>query len=377
MIVEVTQENLAKALSMIVRIVGLKSTLPILNNVLLRTEKGRLTLTATDLELGLTTGIGAKIEKEGSFTLPAKLLGDLVATANGPTIRLAQKEGAMSVKMVDNEATIKGVPPDEFPLIPEVKQDPFISTSPLLLKDALRKAIVAAAVDEARPALSGVLFWRRGNILRLTATDSYRLAETKIDVSSAKESKTKDSTKAEAETKLIVPLRCAQELTRLLESGDDVVSVATSENQAFFKAPSFTLVSRLVEGEFPNYVDIIPASGQTTAKLPTDDLLRAIKVAALFAREVANHITLSASKGSLTVRAASPQLGENVATLAAETTGADLSVSFNARYLLDAVGSIASKIIDITLTGSTSPAVFREEGNPNFLHLVMPLRVVA
>ena len=369
---EVTHENLAKALGMVARTVGVRSALPILNNVLLKTEKGRLRLSATDLEVGITTWIGAKIDQEGAYTVPAKLFGDYIAAASGKTIRMEQQEGTLRVTTEEGEAAIKGLPADEFPLIPQIEGEPLLLISPLRFKEALRKTVVAAAIDETRPTLSGVLLWKEKGELRVTATDSYRLSEAKVSV---EKSGRNDAKKSGGTTKVIVPHRVAQELIRLLEAADEEVALAVSENQALFKTSSMTLVSRLIEGEFPNYVDIIPAKGTTTVTTATEELLRAIKVASLFAREVGNHITLSVHpKGSLEVRATSPQVGENVANISATIAGEEQSVSFNARFLQDAVASIGSKETQILLTGKTSPAVFREEGNTDFLHLVMPLR---
>lgn len=368
--VEVVQDNLAKALGMATRIVGVRSTLPILNNVLLKTEKGKLRLSATDLEVGISTWVGAKIEKEGSYTVPAKLFGDYIAAGSGKTIRLEKQEAALKVADGQGEAAIKGLPADEFPVIPELTGTSLFSLPPIILKEALKKVIIAAALDETRPTLAGVLFWKAGNLLRVTATDSYRLAEAKITLGKA------EGKSADSETKVIIPQRVAQELIRLLEGADEIIEVAVSENQALFKAASFTLVSRLIEGEFPSYTDIIPAKGATDMSLSTDEFLRSVKVASLFAREIGNHITLLAKpKGELTVQASSPQVGEHVAHLPATITGEDQSVSFNARFLTDALASIGSKETAIVFTGKTSPAVFREEGNADFLHLVMPLRL--
>lgn len=368
--IEVTLDNIARALNSISRVTGIRSTLPILNNVLLKTEKGRLQLSVTDLEIGATTWIGAKIEKEGAFTVPARLLTEYVAAGTGKTIRLEKKEAQLSVQTDQGEATIKGLPADEFPLIPETENSPLFTLATPLLKEALKKTVGACAQDEARPALSGVLFWKKAGLVRLTATDSYRLAEVQIALPPREGSKT------EQETKIIVPQRAVTELVRLLENGDNEISVVVSEAQSLFRAPSFLLVSRLIAGEFPNYIDIIPDKEQTRLKVETKELQRAVKVAALFAREVGNHITLVAHpSGGLTVRAASPQIGENETKLAASVSGEELTVAFNARYLTEALGSINSKMTDIALTGKTSPAVFREEDNSSFLHLVMPLRV--
>jgi len=254
-------------------------------------------------------------------------------------------------------------------LIPEPKGTELLFLSPLLFKEGLKKAVVAAAADEARPTLSGVLFWREGPKLRIAATDSYRLAEVQYLLATGRE-------KTEAPTKVIIPQRAAHELLRLLEGATETVSMVVTENQALFATPSFLLVSRLIEGEFPKYADIIPKEGKTTVQLPTEELLRTVKVASLFAREAGNHITLTVHpKGEVVVKAASPQVGEHETRLPATATGEEQSVSFNARFLQDAAASIATKEVEILLTGKTSPALFREEGNRDFLHLVMPLRL--
>src|SRR3989304_5871738 len=159
---EVIQENLAKALSMAKRIVGVRSTLPILNNVLLKTEKGKLRLSATDLEVGITVWIGAKIEKEGSFTLPAKLFGDYIAAGTGKTIHIEQGEGMLKISDGQGEAAIKGLPADEFPVIPELTGTPLLSLPPILSKEVMRRADTAADADDPRPTPAGVLLWKTG-----------------------------------------------------------------------------------------------------------------------------------------------------------------------------------------------------------------------
>lgn len=364
MTISCTQEKLAQALSTVSRVVGTRTTLPILSNILMKTEKGQLRLSATDLEIGLSVWVGARVEKEGALTIPGRLFSDFVAAVPGKTIQLAVDGTKLLVSAESAEATLMGLPASEFPLIPELSGGTTINLPAASLASALKKTVGAAAVDESRPILSGVLLWASPEGLRLVATDSYRLSEVILPVN------------PKAEVKAVIPLRAAQELLRLAEAEDGEVALTVSENQISCKTSAASLVTRLIEGEFPNYADVVPKAFPSEISVETQELARALKVASLFAKEAAGSITLEIAPGKklLTIFAASAQVGENKTTLPVEGKGDTLTVSFNARFLQDALSQVSTKTAEIGFAGALAPALVREDQNPHFFHLVMPLR---
>jgi DNA polymerase-3 subunit beta len=359
-----TQEKLAQALSTVSKVVGVRTTLPILSNILLKTEKGQLKLSATDLEIGLSVWIGAKVEEEGALTIPGRLFSDFVAAALGKTIDL--KVDGMKLKVVAGgvEATLSGMDASEFPVIPEVSSGTTVKFPAQIFSSALSKTVSAAALDESRPVLSGILLWATPEGIKIVATDSYRLSEVTIP------------SKEKAQVKAVIPLRAAQELLRLSEQEGGEIALTFGENQVSFKSENTSMIARLIEGEFPNYQEVVPKSFTSEISVETKEIARALKVASLFAREAAGSLTLEVnpSKKNLTILAASPQVGENKTTLPIEGKGENLSVSFNARFLSDAVAQVTSKTCEIGFAGPLAPALVREDQNPLFFHLVMPLR---
>jgi DNA polymerase-3 subunit beta len=358
-----TQEKLAQALSTVSKVVGIRTTLPILSNILLKTEKGQLKLSATDLEIGLSVWIGAKVEEEGALTIPGRLFSDFVAAALGKTIDLKVDGTKLEVVAGGAEATLSGMDASEFPVIPEVSSGTIVKFPAHVFRSALSKTVSAAALDESRPVLSGILLWATPEGIKIVATDSYRLSEVTIP------------SKEKAQVKAVIPLRAAQELLRLSEE-DGEIALTFGENQVSFKSENTSMIARLIEGEFPNYQEVVPKSFTSEVSVETKEIARALKVASLFAREAAGSLTLeiSPSKKTLTILAASPQVGENKTTLPIEGKGESLSVSFNARFLSDAVAQVTSKTCEIGFAGPLAPALVREDQNPLFFHLVMPLR---
>lgn len=363
-----TQENLSKALVTVGRVVSSRSSLPVLGNVLLSTDSSRLKLAATNLEIGINYWIGSKIEQEGSITIPARLLSEFISSLPAGNIELAGSETNLTLKTPHYQSTINGIAADEFPLIPEIKTKAILTLPASQLHDAISQIVVAASLDENRPVLAGVYFYINDDQLVLAATDSFRLAERRLNL--------KD--KPNKELSVIIPTRTIQELIRIVNDATGDVQMFIDENQVMFKVDSIELTSRLIEGQFPNYQQIIPEKVETTAIVDNAEFSRITKVASLFARENAGSIRLEIqAEGQVTISSSTAQVGENNSTAECEVRGDDGEISLNSRYLSEALGTIKSKRVDFSISGKLNPCVIRPEEEPkdgSYLHIIMPLR---
>ncbi|EKD56014.1 MAG: DNA polymerase III, beta subunit [uncultured bacterium] len=359
------QEKLNKSLNIVNKIIGVRGTLPILNNILLATDKGRLKLASTDLEIGITTWVGAKIEIEGSITLPAKVLTDFVGTNDDEKIDLELKETTLEIKSNKYNAHIKGIESSEFPLIPEIKTDKLLSLPVKLLQEAIRKILFSVATDETRPVLTGVYFVVDKNTLKLATTDSYRLAEATIKL---EQSATKSAS-------IIIPSRTMSELGRILSAVNSNVDVYLEENQILFMLGDTQIISRLIEGNFPDYTQIIPKDHSSQFEVVTNELAKVVKMASFFARESANNIKLNFTDNELLVSAVSPQLGDNVSKIPIKSEGENLDIAFNAKFVLDILGIIDEESVIVEANGKLQPTIIKPLKDKKFLYVVMPLRV--
>ncbi|MEI6039938.1 MAG: DNA polymerase III subunit beta [Candidatus Berkelbacteria bacterium] len=361
-----TQENLAKGLSIVSRSVGTRATLPVLNNILLQTDKGRLKLSATDLEIGIHTWVGAKIDAEGGITVPARLLIDFVNNNTDKNIELELKEQVLKISSDRFKANINGIEASEFPLIPQVKKSVEIELAKQELIGAINKTVIAAAMDESRPVLAGVYFFNQEQQMKVVATDSYRLAEQTITLIN----------KPEKDFKFIVPQRTIAELGRILSSAGEKVRVLPGENQVEFVMEDTILVSRLIEGTFPDYAQIIPKESKTTMEVATAEFNNAIKMASLFARESANNIKLRiTAPDKVEVLATSSHVGDNISTVTGVVKGDSLEVAFNAKFILDCLAVIGSERITLDLLNNMAAGVIRGNKDKNYLYVIMPLRI--
>lgn len=359
-----TQEHLAKALSAVSRFVNPRGTLSILGNVLLETADGRLRISATNLELGIDYFIGAKIEQEGSLTIPARLFNDYVNNLSEEKVELTAKDSTLHVKSTGTQSSINGIPASEFPLIPEVKGGKAVTVSSSGIRDIISKVGIAASTDETRPILSGVLFHFKEPELKVAATDSYRLAELTMRFEKA----------APEELKVVVPAKALAELGRVVD--DSEVTLRTAENQIQFETENVRLVGRLLEGEFPNYEQIIPEKLETTAAIPREDFMSKVRIASLFSQDAGLGVRLGfGPPGKVEISSEAAQVGDSKASLSAKVDGPENSVSFNARYLLDALRAMNGETITLATSGKLSPGLLRSEKESDYLYVIMPLRV--
>ena len=363
--VQVTQENLAAALNSISRIAGRNTSLPILSNILLKTVKNRLFIAATNLEIAITEYIGAKVVAEGDITVPARLLADFVSNLPSGNIELAVDGTSLSVIEENYSSTIHGMASGDFPAIPDVKTDQFIDVDSGKLKEAIAQVSGAASSDETRPVLTGVVVKVTDDKLKLAATDSYRLAEKKISLAKKHEPRS-----------VIVPARSLQELQRLI-GNEKTVQVYIEEDQVKFVSGDRELTSRLIEGNYPDYEQLVPSETATSFTVDREELMRITKISSLFARDAAGSVTLATNKteGKVRLSSVAAQVGDNTSSIDVGDLNNDDQVTFNARYLIDALNALPAAKITFGFSGKLAPCVLRPiQKDMDDLYLIMPLR---
>jgi DNA polymerase-3 subunit beta len=367
----VMQENLARGLSTVSRAVSSRSSLPVLANVLLRTEDAGLKLTATNLEIGITSWVPGKIDTEGALTVPARLLTDVVGgLPAGERVDLEVDGTTLSVRAGRFQTHLRGIDADEFPVIPAAGDRPTTRVSQRVFRKALSEVAFAAASDEARPILTGVLARFEGNQLTLAAADNYRIAVKTVPILDAV-----------PETSVVIPARALNELSRVLADIDDPVDVvlAGARNQVLFHLDGVDLVSRLIDGQFPNYQQVMPQAHATRAILDREELLRAVRPAALIAHESANIVKLQIGgdgEDGVTV-SANAEVGDHVGQVEAQVEGDGTTIAFNARYLADVLTNVDAEQFALELNGPLSPGVFKPVGDDQYVHVVMPVRTTS
>jgi DNA polymerase-3 subunit beta len=358
---QVTQANLSKALSTVARIANSRNPLPILSNVLLKTENNRLSIAATNLDIGITHFIGSKITQEGAITVPARLMQDFVSSLPDSVLNLELTDNKLHITTDQYQSTINGIVADDFPVMPAISNGVTWKSPAADFKKALSQVVFAASSDDSRPVLNGVFFHSVGTQAIVVATDSYRLAENKLG-------------KAAKPINFLVPGSAAQDLLRIISDNDKEVSVTHDDQQVLFSVGDVSLVARLIEGNYPDYRKLIPTKFETVAKLARADLLNITKVSSLFARESAGSVTIKADKeDGVSINAIASQLGENTAKAPAKITGGG-EVTLNSRYLVEALNAISAEEVEFCFNGKLEPVIIRSAQEPNYLHLIMPLR---
>lgn len=375
-----TQENLNQAINIVSHIASKNSNLPILSNILLKVENKNLTLSATNLEIGVITTMRAKVESEGEFSVDAKLLSNYIALLPKERIDLEVINEEIKIECQKQKTKIKGQNVSDFPLIPKIeKQDPYL-LSVKDLRDAIYSVSFAVSNSDIRPELSGVFLFFNNQELILAATDSYRLAEKKIKLIANE--KQKKITNYQGE-KAIVPVKTLQEINRIFslikeeESLDviDIVEIYLSENQIMFVYNGIELVSRLIEGQYPDYTQIIPNNFKTKLKINTTELIKAVKVTSLFTKSGVFDVHLDySSDNELKVISSSSQTGENISLVDMIKNGDPGEIILNYRYLLDGLQNIDAEEIEIDIIDSNNPCVIKSEKNDNYLYLIMPIK---
>lgn len=371
-----TQENLIQGLNAVGHVTGKNPNLPVLGNVLLKTDGGNLRLSATNLEMAVSTVVRGKTEAEGEYTVPAKLFLDYVALLPQGKVELELIEEGLKVTAEGQDTVMRGTPASEFPLIPKLAKTKGMKMKAEDVRRAIAQCVFAASSSESRPELSGVACFFGGKIGKgkaaFVATDSYRLAERVFTPG-----------EDPGESKLIVPARAMLEISRILQSYKDELGLpddvewATSENQLVVNYGQTELVSRVIEGSFPDYHQIIPEQFKTTAILDRAEFQKAVRAASLFSRQGLYdvHLEFSPSDGTVTVRSADQGTGKTAKTVSGEVTGDENKVTVNFRYVGDGLSALTTPKVKLSLNDAMSPMmVLPEGGEESYRYLVMPIR---
>ena len=369
------QENLKRGLGIVGRAVATRSTLPITQNVLLSTDRSMLKLSATNLEIGITTWVGAMVEEEGSITVPARLLSDFVDSLPAERIDLnvTQRPKAVELSCARSQATINGTDAEEFPPIPTVEEGLAAKLDVRKLRTAIAQVAFAAATEESRPVLTGVKLEMEGDDFTMAAADGFRLAVHKEKL-----------VEPVAEpASVIIPAKTLQEINRFLGDQDEPVEMmmSPSKGQALFQLKSIEVVSQLIQGVFPNYGQLIPQSYQTRAVFDLQEFQRAARTASIFARDGSGIVRLQivpgtdGGSGKIIISARAEEVGEHTDEIDTEIEGDEAKIAFSNRYLLDVLSVLERGKVALEATSPSSPGVFRPTTTDDYVHVVMPMFV--
>lgn len=367
------QENLSRGLGIVQPAVATRTTLPITQHVLLTTDEGRLKLSATNLEVAISTWVGGDIIEEGAVTIPARLLTEFVNSLDKQTmeVRPLPQGYGIAVSGDRTETNIKGADADEFPPIPKIDDGVATRMSGRALREAIHQVVLAAAVEDSRPVLTGVNVELEGDKVTLAAADGFRLAVRHANLLEPVPEK----------TSVIVPARTLSDIERLLDGDDPVDIVVTpAKSQAMFRFRNIEVVSQLIQGTFPNYAQLIPQEHTTRAVIPLGALQRATRTASIFAKDGSGIIRLQmtpdAPPGRLTISARAEEVGDNEGQIEAEIEGSEGKIAFSSRYLNDVLSVVGKEKVALEMTASSSPGVIRPvEDDGEYVHVVMPMFV--
>ena len=371
-----TQENLNQGLMIVSHIVGKNNNLPILSNVLIKVENKILSFSTTNLEIGISTTIRGKVEEDGEFSVDAKLLASYISLLPKDRIDLELEGENLKISCQKQKTKIKGQGAGDFPLIPKInKEKPYI-LSAKDFKNGISEVVFAAATSEIRPEISGVYMEFVDQDLVLAATDSYRLAEKKIKVL--------ENNRAGENEKFIIPVKTLQEVSRILGifKDDNVleesenVEIYLNENQIMFSYNGVDLISRIIEGQYPDYKQIIPDGHKTQVKIDVNELMKAVKTSSLFTKSGIYDIKLeiNSENKEIIITSSSSQAGENISSIEAEIIGDSNIIVLNYRYLLDGLQNLNSNKALVEVSDSNNPCVIKSEENQNYLYLIMPIK---
>lgn len=362
------QADLEEALNIVNKAITPNTTLPVLNNILLKAEGKNLYFSATNLEIAIQHSIPADIRSEGSITVPAKLITSYISLLKDEKIEATLGEGnTLTLSSTSSQTKIKGIASEEFPVIPKVPKENTLKVSVKDLNSAILQTVFAASSNTSRPVLSGVLFDLDRETLKIVATDSYRLAERRITL--------KEKTSISLQS--VIPSRTITELGKILSKArEEELEINLTKNQVLFTIGSIELTSRLIEGKFPDYEKIIPKSTKTKVTVSTEDLTLVIKRVSLFARENNNSIKVAATNdGKLIVSTEETKIGEEKAEVNVTMEGENNKIALNAQYLLDVLNFVQSDKILLEIEDKLAPAVIRPSANKDYVYIIMPLKI--
>jgi len=361
-----SQKDLLSALTTTNKAVDVNNTLPVLNNVLLKAEGKKLYFTSTNLEVAITYNIETDVKNEGEITIPSKLFTSYINYLKDDKVDILVESGDIQIQTSDSKTRIKGIPASEFPPIPMVEKEGGMTVKVSDLKKAIEQVVFAAALNTTRPILSGVYFIAEKDELKMVSTDSYRLSEKVLSV-----------TNISGNVNCIVPAKTILELGAILDGlkGDEDVTIIISKNQIMFSVGSVELISRLIEGQFPNYEQIIPKSSKTQMEFEVSALSLVLKRINIFAKENNNKIILKIVDGKVIVTTESTQYGEGEITLDTKIDGESNEIALNSQFLLDALGSIGKDKVILEIGDKIAPVILKPKEGKGYTHIIMPLKI--
>ena len=359
-----TQENLKGGLATVGRIISPSNTLPILNNILIKTENGILKISSTNLEVAITTQVRCKVEEEGEVTVLSKTIIDLVNNLPNKNITLESQGSKLNIDTENYHTSVNTLPAEEFPLIPEVVSTEIIDLDGQILKNAIDQVVFAVSSNQTQPEISGVYLHVENTELKLVATDRYRLAERVINLEAPS-----------LPQQVIIPHKTIIELSRIIGNSEGKVGIIISDSQISLSVNQTQIISRLIDGQYPDYQQIIPQNFTTIIHTPKQAFVNGLRAGAIFSQNTNSvNFEYSAEKQSLTITAESPELGKSVVELPSQVEGGNGSLILNHHYILDCLGSIEAQNVIVKITNDSSPSLILPEGKNDYIYLVMPIK---
>ena len=364
------QQDLLKAIQSVSRSIGIKNTLPVLANILIQTEPGKLKLSATNLEIGVIKKLNSKIEEDGELTVPAKTLLEIISSLPQEEIVFESSQETLKITTKSFSGTVNGITASEFPSIPLSQEKGITISSDILLK-SIPQINFAAAVDEGRPTLTGILTNISGSTLEFVATDGFRLAHKKITLDKPQE----------LAFKSLIPRRTFEEVVRLIsedlkEEGDTIeISTSENQNQIIFKIGTTEVSSRLIEGKFPLWENIVPSKFENKTLVDRQELVKSLKLATVFAKSEANIIKIETQDNKLKISSQAKELGAQESEIEAQTEGTPINIAFNSKFLIEALNGSNASQVSIEFSGNLSPALIKPIGIEGLEYVVMPIRL--
>src|SRR3989339_187778 len=365
----VLKTNLKEGITALGKIGSENASLPILKNCLIETHENKIKFSVTNLEMAISSVIPAKVIKDGNITVPLSILSSIINNLESERVSLETKNNNLVIKTENYQAKIQGTKKEEFPIIPKIENErEYLQMESGLLKDTFLSIITARQGSAIRPELGGVLFDYQVNIIKFAATDSFRLAERTIDENSYKAN-------IEQKLKIIVPLKTIQELVKIMsEKDEEKISIYFDSNQILFRTDKFELVSRVINGDFPDYQPIIPKETAIEVMVNRDQLINALKLTGSFSDKM-NEIRLIIKEGvkNIELFSANPILGENQYLIPAKIKGDSMEIVFNWKFLFDGIKNIETENITIGLNGDNKPAIIRPMNVQDYFYIIMPI----
>lgn len=372
-----TQENLNKALGIVGKVVNKNTTLPILNNVLLKTDKKGLKLSSTNLELAVNCWIGGKIEEEGEITIPTKLFASFVSNLPNENVEIKTREDMVNLKCDGCKINIKGVDAREYPLAPKIEAKPFLKLESGIFKKALSQVLPAISISESRMEITGALLdlsdIKDGRVT-LVGTDSYRLAEKTIEV--PKENVDQEALQSLGDIgSVIIPRNAIQELVRDLSDEGELLEITIAENQIIFDFGHASVLSRLVEGNYPDYKQIIPEKFLASAIIGVKEVANAVRIAGFFSASSNNSVKFAfGADNRIEISSEANEIGNNSSKVEAKVTGKSLEVIYNYKYLMDGLNSTMSDEVVLSANDENAPSILKSSSDDKFIYIIMPIR---